>query len=859
MSISSCPRCAQQILIPPGIANTAKVRCPLCRAEYTLSDALVNLPPALEIVDESSDDVSDLSEPEQIAPLASAVLQTPPEADHPDVDDLASSASETVEFGAFEDELKLHDEPAPAHLEHDDLVMQEDTEIEDLGFAPEPAAGEAPVEFEPLELAAEEASIFDEEPAKPSPPSSEDMTQPVEEELDFAEPEGLGDLDAGNAATIDFTPAEESETETASMFEEEPLAAQDDLTAEPSDMARPVEEEIRFDDLDASSESDAGNAATISFDDFEPADEPSAETGNMFEPEFSAPDDEPGSVAPAASAELVEEELRFDAPEDASNEAGDSTATVSFDDFAAEKAEGQEEDIPFEFDAPSAEEPTFSEAPTVEFEHRIAASDPADHEEIELDFAEQVAESPVEFVADAEEQPEAKKGKKKKDKKKKAKSDEADGDAQPRRRSLVGTIVGVLLGAIVGLGGALYGVMWMGKDYDFFNLGPTLAGFKLPLPAEYSKAKGRMVAGGAQLPPTIPMPPATPPANETPAPDQNAAAPPPSEPTTPATTEPSSTDQPLAATEQPATQPPATESAPNQPQTAETNPPAEEKPAPSEPALAEKSDTPIPEPAADKPAADPATDPVGVTAAKPTPDVLEPPSREPAEMPDDPTDRAAPVDTALESPKLDAEPLPAPDQEQPSLVNAPEYSPADLAKAMQDAGAANERMVAVAGAKDEGALKSARARFYLSVFRLAEVLTFTGDASAQDHVGPERKPIERIMMQLAADKKRLDAMKYNAARWLGFSKRTTPGIALAGSVQSCEPVGKLYELKLAAGLNSDEPVVLVLCTENPHLSTGDEALVLGAIVDNPGERVIGYEGDEPLAIWSGMTLALPSK
>src|SRR3954462_4324045 len=55
MSISSCPRCSQQITLPIGISNSAKVRCPICRAQYSLADALVNMPPLLEVVGDGSE------------------------------------------------------------------------------------------------------------------------------------------------------------------------------------------------------------------------------------------------------------------------------------------------------------------------------------------------------------------------------------------------------------------------------------------------------------------------------------------------------------------------------------------------------------------------------------------------------------------------------------------------------------------------------------------------------------------------------------------------------------------------------------------------------------------------------------
>jgi hypothetical protein len=46
-SISNCPKCQGQVSIPAGIDAAAAVRCPLCDAEYALSEALLLAPPEL--------------------------------------------------------------------------------------------------------------------------------------------------------------------------------------------------------------------------------------------------------------------------------------------------------------------------------------------------------------------------------------------------------------------------------------------------------------------------------------------------------------------------------------------------------------------------------------------------------------------------------------------------------------------------------------------------------------------------------------------------------------------------------------------------------------------------------------------
>ena len=46
-SISTCPKCKAQVSIPVGVDAAALVRCPLCAAEFALSEALALAPPEL--------------------------------------------------------------------------------------------------------------------------------------------------------------------------------------------------------------------------------------------------------------------------------------------------------------------------------------------------------------------------------------------------------------------------------------------------------------------------------------------------------------------------------------------------------------------------------------------------------------------------------------------------------------------------------------------------------------------------------------------------------------------------------------------------------------------------------------------
>src|SRR3954452_22975511 len=50
MTIVRCPRCRDEVTVPPRATARALVRCPLCLEQYLLAEALANAPPLLAII-----------------------------------------------------------------------------------------------------------------------------------------------------------------------------------------------------------------------------------------------------------------------------------------------------------------------------------------------------------------------------------------------------------------------------------------------------------------------------------------------------------------------------------------------------------------------------------------------------------------------------------------------------------------------------------------------------------------------------------------------------------------------------------------------------------------------------------------
>ncbi len=766
MSISSCPRCAKQVTLPVGVSDSAQVRCPLCHAQYALADALVNMPPLLEVIEagaDGGDDWFNLTPDEQEDSGSSQSAVLPAELAGESADTPVKELAQTIDV----DDLSFQ----PKSVDHDDLVMQEkDTEIEELSFSIDEAGDSesaAPAAL-PLDLDGPEGNLFDAPPAEPQ--SGEAVSEPVEE-----------------------------------------FAAQ-----EPLDFGEPLAE---------------------------PAEAAAAE-----EPSIDLDFGEPAAEAPTFEEETREPSLDFGEPVTAA-EGGDDLPEFGEPDFSSEFNEGE---------AVASETAPAEMAP---------AEMSAGEDEIGLDFGEPVAEpaSAEDTTAEApsDEAPaDAKADKKKKKKEKKEKKPREPKATKEGKRSLMGTVVSLLIVLIVAAPLAIYSLLWLGPDADYFKVARFLPGAILP--SSFKTKAARPPIQVAQLPPAQPAQPTLPPPSQ-PQQEQPAAAP----------AEPGAEQPPATAGETPADQPgdanPPTEAAAAPEQTA----PEQPTPEPAEPAAAPELAPPsnaapadaekIPKEEPPAPAAEPADAPPEPPAAEEPADDTKPAAADaPEEMPAEEaaTDKDVADAEALfasddkekpaDKPAEEAAPAEAAEDTEPAGPrDAPSFSAADVTKALELATVADQRMMAAQEAKDEAAIKKARKDFYLSWYGLADTLTFAKDDA---ELNQRRKAVEQLVRALVADKRRLEAVAYNGPRWLAFNKRTTTGIMLAGSVEAVEQIGKLYCVEMKMGAAADSPVITVVSAADPHLAPGDETVTLGSIVEHPDERLNGYSGSGATVVWSGMTL-----
>ncbi len=86
------------------------------------------------------------------------------------------------------------------------------------------------------------------------------------------------------------------------------------------------------------------------------------------------------------------------------------------------------------------------------------------------------------------------------------------------------------------------------------------------------------------------------------------------------------------------------------------------------------------------------------------------------------------------------------------------------------------------------------------------------------------------------------------------AERDSQGIIICGKVTSIESDGGLFRTDLELLHNGE--IVPIYSVDNPTRQTGidETVIVLGAIVEKPTEKLVGYEGEDKQVIWAGMMI-----
>ena len=187
------------------------------------------------------------------------------------------------------------------------------------------------------------------------------------------------------------------------------------------------------------------------------------------------------------------------------------------------------------------------------------------------------------------------------------------------------------------------------------------------------------------------------------------------------------------------------------------------------------------------------------------------------------------------------------------VIDAPSYTPSELGIAF---GAALEAKQAWDAATDATQRTAAR-ELYASLCEVAEKITFVdmSDGRAQSRLDS----VMGLLMDLGDNQREYSLVAAAGGSWIALEQRSSDGVLIAGTVESIERQGQLYETRVKLATRA-APVYSVMSQVNPlepgegqpaAYDEGSRVLILGMIVDYPELKLGGYEGAEPLVVWGG--------
>jgi hypothetical protein len=154
-----------------------------------------------------------------------------------------------------------------------------------------------------------------------------------------------------------------------------------------------------------------------------------------------------------------------------------------------------------------------------------------------------------------------------------------------------------------------------------------------------------------------------------------------------------------------------------------------------------------------------------------------------------------------------------------------------------------------AGAAASGPPPALTADTYQQWCDVAEVIALLSPDAPEKSVSPRRDALRRLALRIATDTNVREIAKH-CPGVLANPPRPEAGVMLVGYVESSKPVDGLFELRLSVPNIAQK--VLVLSPRGSLAARGDLALVLGSVINEPGQNVIGYSGTEPQAVWAGL-------
>lgn len=216
------------------------------------------------------------------------------------------------------------------------------------------------------------------------------------------------------------------------------------------------------------------------------------------------------------------------------------------------------------------------------------------------------------------------------------------------------------------------------------------------------------------------------------------------------------------------------------------------------------------------------------------------------------TDSAVePAAFAVEEPAAPVKPV----DDLPSLSGAPSYSAEDLVAALEGVTEARDHLQS--HSLSEPNEVAALGRNYARLCYLAQVYALLSDEAAADSLRERIQARDQFTLLFESTRARSEIGKI-AGPWIAWKDKPHGGVFFCGALPDPIRHGELFEYPFELTPGEVLPVLLEepVDAEQFGRAGSNVAAVIGVLVENPAERIAGYTGGAPQAVWCRELLPL---
>ena len=223
-------------------------------------------------------------------------------------------------------------------------------------------------------------------------------------------------------------------------------------------------------------------------------------------------------------------------------------------------------------------------------------------------------------------------------------------------------------------------------------------------------------------------------------------------------------------------------------------------------------------------------------------------------------DAHAPPQKPVFSPAPPADPMTSGDGEVLGVYNGPRFEAADFEQSLRAAESAWDTWHNLAQDEqlDPAVRDRVRGELLAALYDLGETTVYV-DPEAPE-IPELAKRATALLEAISEDAKLLAYVGNQSAQHLAHKLRPRDGVLIYGTVVRIEPHGHLFvtTVKLASR-KKGQIGVLSFADPATYYHKGSRVLLLGTVVDQPGMRVAGYNGEAARVVVGGVPYALPKQ